>query len=222
MTEREGVIRFQLDFTPGPPPSPRAVAELDAWRSILFRLQLVGRDPDRYHGLGFGNVSCRDGEAGFLVSATQTGHAAVLGPGGYCRITACDPRRNHVVATGPAKPSSEALSHAAVYAARPRAACVLHGHSPDIWQAAERLGLPVSDPAVPYGTPEMAAEVDRLCREALDADAGLFVMGGHEDGVMAYGPDPETAGLLLVRTLAAALAQGLPFPESAYPSRSSS
>ncbi len=206
MEEREGVIRFRLEHRAAPPAAIAVIAELDAWRTVLHRLGLVGQDPARYHGLGFGNVSMRDaGGRGFLVTGSQTGHLASLRPDGYCRVLRCDVAANLIVAEGPVPPSSEALSHGAVYAARPRAGCVLHGHSPDIWRMADILGLPCSDPAVPYGTPAMAGEVERLCVERLEPDRGLFVMGGHEDGVIVYGATPSTAGQLLVSTLTQAL-----------------
>ncbi|MEX0730656.1 MAG: class II aldolase/adducin family protein [Aquisalimonadaceae bacterium] len=205
--EREGVVGYNLEHSPGAAPPRHLMARLDAWRTVLFRLALVGgRDPDRYHGLGFGNVSRRLA-SGFLISGTQTGHLPVLNASGYCQVLECDSGANRIRSIGPVPPSSEALSHGAVYAARPRAGCVLHAHSPDIWNAARQLDLPASSAAVPYGTPEMAAELDRLCRQSAMRDRGIFAMGGHEDGVIAYGPDEETAGQLLVATLARALAR---------------
>lgn len=215
MTEQEGVIRFDLRYRPGPGPSRDAIAALDGWRSILHRLQLIGRDPARYGGLGYGNVSRRLG-TGFIVSGTQTGDRESLAVDGYCQVTRCDPARNRVDATGPVRPSSEALSHGAVYLARPRAGCVLHGHSPEIWQRAAVLGLAVTDPDVGYGTPAMAAEVARLLDAACMVEAGVFAMGGHEDGIIAFGPDEDAAAGRLVAVLARALAgDGSASPPSA-------
>nr|WP_282571352.1 class II aldolase/adducin family protein [Methylonatrum kenyense] len=154
--------------------------------------------------MGFGNVSCRRG-SGFIISGTQTGERESLAVDGYCQVTDCDPTVNRVEASGPVRPSSEALTHGAVYRARPQAGCVLHGHSSEIWQRATNLGLAVTDAAVTYGTPAMAAEVARLLDAAGMADSGVFAMGGHEDGVIAFGPDEDTAGGLLVAALACAL-----------------
>ena len=56
---REGVIKFDLDYREGPPVSADYLTELNAWRTIFCRLGLLGQDPARYGGLGFGNLSRR-------------------------------------------------------------------------------------------------------------------------------------------------------------------
>ncbi len=140
MAETEGVIKYRLDFTRGPA-SPRSLIDsINAWRRILYQLELVGSDPNRYGGLGFGNVSrrVRAGEPAFVISGTQTGHLPALGPAHYCLVSHCDPHCNAVTAQGPIRPSSEALTHGALYDADPGIQCVLHVHSPDIWNQAQR------------------------------------------------------------------------------------
>ena len=205
MTETEGVIKYALDFTRGDAPAlDHALGQLDAWRSILHRLGLVGQTPARYDGYGFGNVSVRAG-AGFLISGTQTGKPEHLGAAGYAHVTACNPQTNAVAATGAVKPSSESLTHGAVFALDSKIDCVLHVHSPEIWHARARLGLPCTAADVPYGTPAMAAAV-----AALYANTGLrcgrvFGMDGHEDGVVAFGEDPAHAGQALLTALAESL-----------------
>ena len=52
----EGVIRFDLEFTAAPPVTIPGLDELNAWRRILRQLGLIGQDPDRYGGYGFGNL----------------------------------------------------------------------------------------------------------------------------------------------------------------------
>jgi hypothetical protein len=206
LTEREGVTRYVLDHRPGGTASRSELAMLDAWRSVLHRLGLIGGgDPGRYDGLGFGNVSCRVPRCGFLISGTQTGHLPELGAAGYSHVLYCDTAANHVTATGPVAPSSESLSHGAVYAARPRANCVMHVHSPEIWHTAGPLRLPATAAQVPYGTPAMADEMVRLCHAMPAADRGVFIMAGHEDGVIAFGPDETVAGELLTAALVRAL-----------------
>jgi hypothetical protein len=32
---------------------------LNAWRKIMYMTALIGQDPARYGGYGFGNISCR-------------------------------------------------------------------------------------------------------------------------------------------------------------------
>jgi len=48
----------------------------------------------------------------------------------------------------------------------------------------------------------MAREVQRL--NLAETVPGLFCMGGHEDGVVAYGRDCQDAGQLLLETLSRA------------------
>lgn len=205
--EREGVVKFRFEMTAASAVAAPCLPGLGAWRSVLRRLGLLGRDPERYGGYGFGNVSHRivAGVPGFYVSASQTGHLERLGPGDWVEVLECDPERNYLRARGLASPSAEAMTHAAVYAQDPRIGCVLHGHSPEIFAAAGRLGLPRTAADVPYGTPAMAREVARLFRDSPVSRQGLFVMGGHEDGVVAFGRGAAEAGRRLVAVLARAL-----------------
>jgi len=207
VTDREGVITFDLVFRPGPPPAAEHLRELDAWRLIFRRLGLLGQDPARYQGFGFGNLSRRAGNAlpadAFIISGTQTGGLERLAPEHYVTVTACDPAGNQVVASGPLRPSSEALSHGVLYQADPRIDWVMHLHSPAIFAAARRLRLPTTDPDAPYGSPAMAQEIRRLCPAA--GWPGLLVMGGHEDGILVFGATAAAAGGLAAQTLAAAL-----------------
>ncbi len=204
--DREGVVKYQLDFRPGPAPRWPGYSGLEAWRRVLFRLRLIGKDPERYGGLSYGNLSQRFG-SGFVISATQTGALALLAPAHYCLVERVDIEANRVVARGVRPPSSEALTHGAVYQAAPGVQVVMHGHCPDIWRHARRLGLPKTPPGAAYGTPALAAAVRRLVQTL--PVAAILVMGGHPDGVLAYGPSPEQAGQLLVTTLARAWALNL-------------
>lgn len=206
MSEREGVITFALDFTPAPPPEDERLSVLEGWRTVLRRLGLLGQDPGRYGGLGFGNLSCRAAPAAgrFIISGTQTGALERLGPEHWTTVTECRPELNRVAARGPLPPSSEALSHGVLYRADPRIDWVMHLHSPELFAAAGRLGLPVTDPSAPYGSPAMAAEIARLAPAA--GWPGLLVMGGHEDGVLAFGAAADAVGGRVVGALAAALA----------------
>lgn len=213
----EGVIRFEIEHETRmlePRLYGDTAALLSAWREVLARLGLVGRDPDRYQGAGYGNLSARlppFGEVGrgrrrFLVTGTGTGGLADLTLEHYCVVERYDLERNQVRSLGPVPPSSESLTHGAIYDAAPAARFVLHGHAPEIWRQARALGLPVTQAGVANGTPEMAREVQRLYRESQLPATGLLVMGGHEDGVLAFAATADKAGETLVRHLARALA----------------
>ena len=208
----EGVVKFQAHFTLAPPLPPAEVAEINAWRKILIWLQVLGQTPDRYDGYGFGNISRRlppfsapPQRRRFVITGTQTGGVLDCGPEHYVVISECHPPQNMVMAEGPVRPSSETMTHGAVYAADSRIRWVMHGHSPHLWRNAAGMGLPCTDASVPYGTPEMSAEVLRLFRASDVRQRRLFVMGGHEDGVVSFGRTAEEAGHAFIDALAAAL-----------------
>jgi ribulose-5-phosphate 4-epimerase/fuculose-1-phosphate aldolase len=211
LTQQEGVIKFVLEFRPAPPLPYAALREINAWRRILSLLRLTGQDPARYDGLGYGNLSQRlepfaapPEKRRFVISGTQTGGLADLGPEHFATVLESYPEENRLVAEGPLRPSSESLTHAALYALDASLRCVMHVHTPEIWRHADSLGLPCTDPAAAYGTPEMAAETRRLFRDEAVRAGGIFVMGGHEDGVVAFGRTAEEAGTVLVGVLARA------------------
>jgi hypothetical protein len=54
-----------------------------------------------------------------------------------------------------------------------------------------REGAPQTPAEAAFGTPEMARAVGRLA--ATLPPAACLVMAGHEDGIIAYGPDPQSA-----------------------------
>ncbi len=204
---REGVTKFQLAFEEGHGVDWTLLAELNAWRKRLHDAGLIHRDPKRYGGEGFGNVSRKlspfDAALGgrFAVSGTQTSHLPDLTADHYAIVLECHPKENRIVATGPIHPSSEAMTHGMIYSLRPAVQYVLHVHSPEIWKNARRLALPATDPAAAYGTPEMTREVERLFAATPLGQQGLFVMGGHEDGVVSFGRSLDDAGTPLIELL---------------------
>jgi ribulose-5-phosphate 4-epimerase/fuculose-1-phosphate aldolase len=206
----EGVIKFRLQFTETAPVDMEPLAALNRWRTILWQQALIGQDPARYDGYDFGNVSQRisdidaaRGKRSFFISGTQTGHLPQLDSRHYTQVMSYDAAGNSVVAAGAVKPSSESLTHGMLYDLDEQIRVVLHVHSPDIWRAADRLGIPATDADTAYGTPEMAAEVQRLFSQTDVRERKIFSMGGHEDGVVAFGASAEEAGNTLLRALKA-------------------
>lgn len=190
MVETEGVIKFDLRFQYSPPANSDALQVLLRWRDVFYRLGAIGQDPDRYGGDAFGNISCRLGNSdSFIISGTQTGKYREARPEHFTRVDRCDIAGNIVVASGPEKPSSEALTHAAIYALNPDIRCVVHGHMAQLWSRAAELKIPCTPAGVSYGTPGMAQAIAGLHLEQGNPQQAVFCMLGHEDGVIAYGPD---------------------------------
>jgi ribulose-5-phosphate 4-epimerase/fuculose-1-phosphate aldolase len=166
----------------------------------MYERKLIGivETPDGW--VGYGNISMRWGD-GFAITGSQTGELAALTGAHYALVTEAIPQENKVVSRGPIKPSSESLTHAVLYQLDESIQWVMHAHHAPIWQAAKRLGLPQTAPEVPYGTPEMAAETDRLFRETDVRQIGMFAMSGHEDGIVSFGESAEKTAAVMEQYL---------------------
>ncbi|MDE2732358.1 MAG: class II aldolase/adducin family protein [Bacteroidota bacterium] len=194
MTELEGITKYDLYYTPSPPLAGSAVEEISRWRQKMVQAKLIGQDPDRYSGYGFGNISCRlppikapADRRRFVITGSQTGHKPRLTEEDFAIITSWDLKRNRIKAHGPVRPSSESLTHAVIYSLDARLRWVIHVHSPELWRRADGLQIPQTRPAIAYGTVDMAREVERLFAEESLAEQRIFAMGGHEDGLVAFG-----------------------------------
>lgn len=208
MSEIEGVIKYQLHHTQTPLPENLVLAELNAWRTVMCKLNLIGQTPERYDGYGFGNISQRleTADLQFLISGTQTGHLSVLKRCDYCLVTQASPQKNTIISCGETKPSSEALTHASVYLQNPQIKAVIHVHCPEIWQLTQELNLPHTAADIPYGTPEMADAVTELFAAEQWQQSAVFTMLGHEDGVVAFGDSLSQAACSLITQFSRALA----------------
>lgn len=182
--------------------------EINAWRNRLRDEHLLGQDPSRYKGYGFGNISRRMGPPGlpphrrpFVITGSQTGGGKLLSGAHYASVRECHTDQNLIVAEGPIHPSSESLTHGALYAIDDALQWVMHVHAPDLWRHADILELPVTHPSVPYGSPEMSQEIRRLFTDTDVRERHLFSMGGHEDGLVAFGQTAGEAGSALFAAL---------------------
>lgn len=182
-----GYVRFRTQWIPACAPHHPSLAELDALRTELWDRGWIGATPE---GIGFGNLSARDPAvaATFVITGTATGARRILGPEGYVRVTGVDAAGNTVACAGPVRASAETMSHAALYQTAPGIGCVVHVHAPEFWARALVLGWPATPAGAEYGTPDLAGAIGELARR-LGTEAGLVVLAGHRDGLLAYGPD---------------------------------
>lgn len=192
----DGVTKFKLTLKMAAAPQTAEVVPVEKWRAILWRLRLVGEYPNEK--IGYGNLSVRLPllKNGFLITGTQTGHRPHLRREHYTRVVSCDPARNLVKAEGAIGPSSESLTHYAIYEAQPQVNAVFHVHHKLIWERMLTSGADAIDESIAYGTREMA-EAAKLAIGG--KDSGVIVMKGHPEGIIAYGPSPEVAGKLLLK-----------------------
>jgi ribulose-5-phosphate 4-epimerase/fuculose-1-phosphate aldolase len=171
-------------------------AEFNTYRRKLLELRLIGADSK---GAGFGNLSMRDGATkNFYITGSATGRVWELTPANYTKVVAYDFERNRLSYEGSTIPSSESLTHAAIYESDASVGAVIHCHDLTLWTAILNQAPTISK-AVKYGTAEMAYEVMRLF-ELTDLRSGkIFVMAGHEGGIVTFGSDLEEAFAVLMR-----------------------
>jgi len=192
----DGVVKFKLSLKMAPALAAEDIIPVEKWRAILWRLGLVGEYP--IEKVGYGNLSVRlpTPKAGFLITGTQTGQHPHLTRRQYTRVVSCDPTKNSVKAEGPIGPSSESLTHYAIYDSNPQINAIFHVHHRQMWERMIETGAESISDSISYGTIEMAD----AARGAIQGkDSGAFVMKGHQDGIIAYGTTPEEAGKILLK-----------------------
>lgn len=186
----EGYVKFSLDWRKAPTDIPtRLYNELEKWRAVLYSRGAVGAYPD---GIGFGNISHRVGPTRFYITGSATGKHATLSEDHYALVTSYSLPGNSLTCTGMTKASSESLSHAAIYEAAPETRAVAHIHHHDLW-VRRKNRLPTTASDIEYGTPEMAAALKECASSVIVRSQRVIVMGGHEDGVIAFGESLEAA-----------------------------
>ena len=172
------------------------LTKLNAYRRKLLEQRLMGVDSN---GVGFGNLSVRDGVSwNFYITGSATGGLPELTPTDCVRVVAYDFARNWLRYEGAAIPSSESLTHAAIYESDPSTSAVIHCHDAVLWRALlDRV--PTTSKAVAYGTPEMAYEIMRLFQGTDVRSRKILVMAGHEGGIVTLGQNFEEACDVVMR-----------------------
>jgi ribulose-5-phosphate 4-epimerase/fuculose-1-phosphate aldolase len=200
MNRDEGVIKFKLTLKRAPAPEMAQVIALEKWRALFFKLGLIGEYP--IDKIGYGNLSSRLSKKSFIITGSQTGHLAHLQAHHYTKVIECDLKKGSVTAEGLIPPSSESLTHYGIYEANPSIQYVFHVHHQKLWNLLQVGDYDFINENIPYGTKEMAEAAAELLA---NKTAGVFVMKGHEDGIISYGTTAEEAGrelLELYRKLA--------------------
>jgi L-ribulose-5-phosphate 4-epimerase len=172
------------------------LAELNAYRRKLLDLPLIGVNPN---GIGFGNLSVRDGPTdNFYITGSATGVLQELTLADCARVVAYDLERNRVRYEGFAMPSSESLTHAAIYQSDTGAGAVIHSHDSKLWTALLNQA-PTTSKAAEYGTPGLAYEIMQLFTRTDVQNRKTVVMGAHKEGIVTFGKDLQEAFAVLMR-----------------------
>jgi ribulose-5-phosphate 4-epimerase/fuculose-1-phosphate aldolase len=181
-----GSVRFSCDQVRANISSFTGFEELNRIRRKLIDLGMVGIDAN---GIGFGNLSVRDGASlGFYITGSGTGGIADLTAADFSRVVSHDFSRNWLRCKGARIASSESLTHAAVYESDPDARAVIHVHDLKLWNALlKKKNVPATPHGIAYGTPEMAQAVQRLFQITDVKDRKIFVMTAHDGGLVTFG-----------------------------------
>jgi L-ribulose-5-phosphate 4-epimerase len=195
----EGVIKFNCNWQPGKLPYDINCTQLLQTRNELFRLGLIGFD--EAEKVGYGNISARVNGNQFIISGTQTGHISILSENDLSFVSETIIATNTVYCSGPAKASSESMTHAAIYQLIPAANAVIHIHHNGMWEKLKQQ-LPTTKTGIGYGTQAMANEIERLLKENDLLRHRLLVMAGHQDGIISFGETMEAAVQVLLKHFA--------------------
>lgn len=193
----EGVIKFKFTLKRAAPMDESSYIELEKWRVILFKMGLIGEYPEEQ--VGYGNLSRKitGTDIQFIITGTQTGKYPNLNGLHYTKVLKCNLQKMSVEAAGPIAPSSESLTHFAIYSSCPHVSAIFHVHSPSLWQYMIDQGMDATSESVSYGTQEMADEAKKCIG---NKKSGVFVMKGHQDGIISYGNSIEEAGKIILDT----------------------
>ena len=189
----EGTIKFKLNhsFVKIDEKINYDFQSLNRFRTILWEMKLIGVYPPAHPdaNLGFGNISRRVNKSDFFViSGTQTGSKKTLVKADYSLVKDFEFSKGIVNSIGLTKPSSEALTHAAIYSIAPEVQYVIHIHSLLLWEKTEELKLATTDKKAEYGSLELVKAIQKVYTSG---EKGLVSLLGHREGLLIWGKDGE-------------------------------
>ena len=188
----DGIIKFQYDWKEEALKNSKTIEELIYYRDLAHEKKYIGVHED---GIGYGNISKR-AEGGFLVSGSATGSITPSNSSHYSLVHKWSIENNKIWCKGPIAASSESLTHAVIYQELPQINAILHIHHLQLWKRYYHA-LPSTCSHIPYGTTDMASAVKFLIRNQQE-DEGLFLMKGHEEGLVAYAKDMKSVFQIFV------------------------
>ena len=192
----DGVVKYSLKFEKKKIQNEALCFKIENIRRRLYAMQLIGAYTN---GIGYGNISHRDKETdSFYITGTQTGELADLEIKDYSFVKSVDFQTFKTVASGLSQPSSESITHAAIYALDPDINAVIHIHNERLWNfMLENDYLSTND--TPYGTPEMIEDIQTMYKKLTPLKNNAFVMAGHFEGIVTFGRTLDEAQIALYK-----------------------
>ncbi len=189
----EGYIKYNSDWENREIEIDEALfVDINYWRKRFYSKGWIGVYPD---GIGFGNISLRLNGNQFLISGSATGAHKEMEKAHYSIVRDFDLQLNSLNCYGSVAASSESLSHAALYKADKSISRIVHIHNMELWKKWKNK-LPTTSKSIAYGTPEMAFGLQD-CLKTISGSKGIIIMGGHAEGIIAFGNDFEEIAKLL-------------------------
>ncbi len=188
----EGYIKFSLKQIRKDTIPKYKFLKINIYRKKLHDMGLIGMYKEgKNKGIGFGNISTRTKD-GFIITGSATGGIENLDIKHYSVVVSVDIDKNYLEYNGPVKPSSESMTHAAIYEQDKNINAVIHVHSLKLWKKLLNK-VPTTRKDTTYGTPEMAHEIERLFRKTDVKEKKIIVAAGHKEGIFTFGKDIEEA-----------------------------
>jgi len=191
----EGYIKYKCNWIQEEVIHAGQIHEINKWRSVLMKQGYIGMYDN---GIGFGNISIRIDEHTFMVSGSATGGIKELTADHYALVTDFNLIHNELTCKGMTMASSESLTHAAIYACSKETNAVVHIHHKQKWSSLLHHAA-TTDSSIAYGTPELAFAIQSLIKEDKVGPSRIIVMGGHEEGLIAYGKTLEEAAMAFLK-----------------------
>lgn len=181
----EGVVKYNFKHQDCAIDENIDLTELYKIRKNLFDKKLIGMDE---FGVGYGNMSVRlqHGSKEFIITGSQTGKKRTMSRNDFCIVSDYDFENFFLESHGITPPSSEALTHAAIYNLYLEVQAVIHIHSDEFWTFMLKNNF-LKTEKVEYGTLAMVNEIKRLFQKSESFSGNIFAMAGHTGGIIAFG-----------------------------------
>ena len=179
-------VKFEVVFISSSPPEDERIAELKEWCLTFHKL---GLSP-AYNG-SCGNLSFRRNNS-FIITPSGVNFGKIR-EDDFVEVKKCDLAKKIVYVIGKNKPSSESMLHYAIYEKRSEINAIFHGHSREILEHGEELGV-VTAREVPYGSVELLEEVLKILGKN-----NFIILKNH--GFLSLGRSMEEAGEIALEKL---------------------
>lgn len=185
MAEKYEGRKFETIFEGRAIPDDTRMAEIMEWGAKLFAMGLLPGESGR----NVGNFSFRN-DKGFVITAGGV-NKGKLTPKNFVQVIGCNLDTKKVRAIGELEPSSETMTHHLLYRERHDINAIIHVHDNLVMEQAEALGIKVTENVHPYGTTELAYEIEK----AVGSQRYIGIKG---HGVISLGKSVWEAGRIVL------------------------